>query len=1434
MRFLKILATAGFMLFINLSLFADTPIHTGGNLDSDCSIAYNSTNDEYLAVWNKSGDNITTSVYAQRLDKSGTPIGNPVSISQNSSHPVVAYNPKTNEYLVVFATIIAITGNVIYGLRLDASGSQITGSGGVLMKQAGDPKIVYNFLDDSYLLTGALLYDSGTPDLCNIKIYTRKISSAGQPVGTTQLIRDEGNGLCADGARYSIAYAPVTSTETPQGRYLLVINGNSGFGLTMLDDNGAIVSEVFDSQSGTVVDDHVPFQTSKVGTAYNADIAYGNWEGEQVFMVVWGDRDQQFGSQEWTGIWAGIVNATQIKFDAHSGVSNTVFPVSRIYYHWATTEYAKSWKPVVAYNQIADKFMIAWRETPTTNPNNNTKVNHIRANAVNSPAVPPSDFPPNNVVLSAVTGNEDPKKPVIAVNTKNANALVVWQDARNSATSDIDIYGSLYAITPLKSPKLTVTSPNGGELWGPGFDKYITWTSQGLSNPIKIEYSTNGGISYKTIVASTPNYGGYKWTVPNEPSANCLVKISDATNGSPSDVSDAKFEIGYMTMTFVVTNTNDNGAGSFRQMLIDANNNLGKDTIYFNIPGNTKHTISPASQLPVITDPVVIDGYSQPGASPSTKPITAGSNAVLMIELNFNNTSAGVDGLNITAGNSTVQGLVINSFYGNGIKLETKGGNTIAGNFIGTDVTGIVGKPLAKIEFTWGVIIHNSANNVIGGTTASARNVISGSGNGIDIVGNGASNNKVQGNLIGTDKTGTAVLGNLEMGVEINNGSKNLIGGTVSGARNIITGNGISSSNSVIPGVGINIQGVSATGNFIQGNFIGTDITGKTSLNNSAQTGIYIAGNNNTIGGATIAARNIISGNSWSASGVDGGTGIRVIGDSNVVQGNFIGTDLTGTTDIGNGTGIIINGSDNMIGGMASGMGNIIAFNKSYGISVSVLSVSEKSINNTIFSNSIFSNYMIGINLGAGGLVTANDVGDGDTGPNNLQNFPVIISATSGGGSTTVDGTLNSTANVAFRLEFFSNKICDPSGYGEGQTLLGSTNVTTDASGNASFKTTFPVSVPNGYFITATATDARNNTSEFSKCLAVKSNNTSSGAKAFQVMDDLLNCGNSTVLNITQNITIEAWVKADVSQGNGRYGRIADKYLYTEQTGYSLNMVPDSYVIKFEFWGMDGALYSCDGITPINDEIWHHVAATYDGATIKVYLDGNLENKSDIGKVNIKPSSNNFTIGSNFDGISWQPIYAAIDEVRSWNIARSQSQLQTTMNDTLPPAYYSSLDSGLVGYWRFDVFEDLGINNDGADDIRDFAYYHNHGDSEGDPKLVSSGALVSVNYNDLIGSEIPQQYNLFQNYPNPFNPTTKIRYSIPVGTKRAVSVQLKVYDILGKEVATLVNEQQRPGNYEVTFISVKTHRHASLSSGIYFYQFQAGDFIQTKKMIIIK
>ena len=177
--------------------------------------------------------------------------------------------------------------------------------------------------------------------------------------------------------------------------------------------------------------------------------------------------------------------------------------------------------------------------------------------------------------------------------------------------------------------------------------------------------------------------------------------------------------------------------------------------------------------------------------------------------------------------------------------------------------------------------------------------------------------------------------------------------------------------------------------------------------------------------------------------------------------------------------GVIISGTGNVIGGTTAGTANLIAFNGTGGNAGDGIHISDSaSINNSFLGNSIFSNSQLGIDLGSDG-VTANDTGDADTGPNNLQNFPKLTSVSNGGGMTTINGTLNSTANKTFRIEFFANDAIDPTGYGEGQTFAGFTNVTTNASGTISFSHSVP-QVAGKPYMTATATDPSNNTSEFS------------------------------------------------------------------------------------------------------------------------------------------------------------------------------------------------------------------------------------------------------------------------------------------------------------------------------------------------------------------
>jgi len=226
----------------------------------------------------------------------------------------------------------------------------------------------------------------------------------------------------------------------------------------------------------------------------------------------------------------------------------------------------------------------------------------------------------------------------------------------------------------------------------------------------------------------------------------------------------------------------------------------------------------------------------------------------------------------------------------------------------------------------------------------------------------------------------------------------------------------------------------------------------------------------NEVGGGG-STRNLISGN--------GQNGVKISGTNaadNWVNGNYIGTDASGTADLGNTQhGVYIeDAADNRIG---SSSGNRIAYNGDVGVLV------KSGTKNLIWYNSIFSNTGLGIDLGEDG-VTANDAGDPDTGANNLQNFPVLTSAVPQSGATTIQGSLNSSAEKGFHFEFFSNSACDPSNYGEGETYLGFLYKSTEADGNVSFTFNSPAVVPVGQFVTATAW-GEHGSSEFSQCIEV-------------------------------------------------------------------------------------------------------------------------------------------------------------------------------------------------------------------------------------------------------------------------------------------------------------------------------------------------------------
>lgn len=658
--------------------------------------------------------------------------------------------------------------------------------------------------------------------------------------------------------------------------------------------------------------------------------------------------------------------------------------------------------------------------------------------------------------------------------------------------------------------------------------------------------------------------------------------------------------------SFVVTNTNDSGFGSLRQAITSANATTESDAISFAV-GSGQIRIIPASPLPPIIYPVVLDGTTQPGFSSSP-----------IVEISGYDAGSGARGLYITNSGrgSTIKGLVINRFSAQGIWIDTSD-VTIIGNYIGTNTSGTVaaGNGGDGIAIFSGSSAESTiaSNNRIGGSTEADRNVVSGNvGNGIGITaqdGGVANNNKIYGNYIGTnasgtgplanggdgilvnhadgggpasaqstliggsvgttpnglcsgecnlvsgngangiglwhggvsgsivygnyvgtDKFGTSPIANGNIGIEVNEAPNNTVGGTTPAQRNIFSGNG---------GSGVFLTGAAATGNVIQGNYIGTNVTGSGPLKNQKMgLGIgsspgAVGANSNTIGGtngitpggACTGSCNLISGNQDNGIFISG-----VESYGHIIRGNYIGTNAAGTSGVGNGLdGIgLLSAQNNTIGGSNANERNIISANGSNGVIIvggsstgnairqnfigkgsagnslgnqaSGISVSAATDNDFLL-NSIAFNGLMGIDLDNNGTPNQNDLGDSDNGANHLQNFPVIHSAKTTNGTTKIGGQYNAAPNSSSRIEFFSSDGCNagaPNDYGEGQDYLGYIDVTVDRFGNSSFGFTSPTTVAGNKYITATATSS--DTSEFSQCKLVNTSKAAltNGATWFQ------------------------------------------------------------------------------------------------------------------------------------------------------------------------------------------------------------------------------------------------------------------------------------------------------------------------------------------------
>lgn len=355
---------------------------------------------------------------------------------------------------------------------------------------------------------------------------------------------------------------------------------------------------------------------------------------------------------------------------------------------------------------------------------------------------------------------------------------------------------------------------------------------------------------------------------------------------------------------FTVTTASDtvnpgDGVTSLREAIASAAASSGFDSIHFNISGST--TIQLTSPLPTISSQVEIRGDSQPGYAGTP-----------VVELNGASAGANADGFKFTSSGNTVRGLAINRFNGNGMHFLLSSGNTVVGNYIGTDLSGTIDLGNAKD----GIFIDGGTGNVIGGLSSADRNLISGN-NFSGIFVNASSGVQIRGNYIGTNASGNADLGNSRDGIVLLDTPNGSVGGTQVAARNVISGN---NQNGVV------VFGAAATNNSISGNYIGTSAAGDQALGNSI-VGVLVTGvsggggtaSQNTIGGTAVGAGNVISGNI--RNGIEFFGGVH----NNKVQGNFIGTAADGSAALGNGGagvdplggfGIVVDQSpNNTIGG---------------------------------------------------------------------------------------------------------------------------------------------------------------------------------------------------------------------------------------------------------------------------------------------------------------------------------------------------------------------------------------------------------------------------------------------------------------------------------------------------------------------------------------
>jgi hypothetical protein len=540
---------------------------------------------------------------------------------------------------------------------------------------------------------------------------------------------------------------------------------------------------------------------------------------------------------------------------------------------------------------------------------------------------------------------------------------------------------------------------------------------------------------------------------PSSPSAESVTPMATLTVDTPQDSNDINIGDGQC-----VSSATSVGKCTLRAAIQEANARAGADTIRFAIPGSGVQTITLKSSFPALSDatgPTTIDGYTQPGAAANTDALL--SNARIMVQIVGAGPST-FDAIAITAPNNLVRGLAIYNLrrpfllYGSGAQ-----GNVIVGNFIGTNASGTFGATTSTTNAN-GVDILQGANRTrIGGTSVADRNIISGNArHGISTYNEGSDANVIMNNIVGLGPRGDKRLPNLGQGIDINAASSyNVIGGETASERNVISGN-------LLSGVELS-HDTQTVSNRIVGNYIGTGVNGTaagSSYTANKEWGIHIedgASNN-------LVRNNVVGNNQLGGIKLENYyTYNTTIRDNRI----GIGTDGSAIPNAAFGVQVEYHAQRQIIG-----PNNIIA-NNPIGVWIDYLDDDY----NTITRNQIYNNTRLGIDLGPGTGVTPNDSGDADNGSNNQLNFPVLTSATryEVKGTACVDAAVPKPCTVEVFIAERRTTDQGQGNYGQGRTFVGSAVTAADGS----FTVTTSVGIGVGSYVTATATDASGNTSEF-------------------------------------------------------------------------------------------------------------------------------------------------------------------------------------------------------------------------------------------------------------------------------------------------------------------------------------------------------------------